>query len=59
MGIVELFSRSIRGILALGIVLPTVAATIYGVPIPEWLQTMTAMVAGYYFASKTEEALRK
>lgn len=56
-GIVEAFSKSVRGLLAVGIVLPVVIAAVFGVAIPEWLQSLAVFVAGYYFASKGDEAL--
>lgn len=59
MGIVDDFKNSIQGILAVGIVLPVVIAAICGVEIAEWLQTLAALVAGYYFATKNAENVAK
>jgi hypothetical protein len=53
MGAIEAFEKVIEEIIALGVVIPTVAMVFLDKPLPEFWKTAFALVVGFYFAKKT------
>lgn len=50
---VEQFNEIIPGILAIGVIVPTViAALFFDVVVPEWLKSLALVIVGYYFGAK-------